>query len=80
VGHASRSNGLLHLEATRARVSESSLKTSGGAACMVLVASSWRLCRGQVEDGWADVMSYVRPCYHCFAVFFVFGPGGILVI
>jgi hypothetical protein len=31
VGHASRSGGLLHLEASRARVFQSSLKTSGGA-------------------------------------------------
>jgi hypothetical protein len=30
VGHASRSGGLLHLEASRARVSQSSLKTSRG--------------------------------------------------
>jgi hypothetical protein len=31
VGHASRSSGLLHLEASRARVSQSGLKTDGGA-------------------------------------------------
>jgi hypothetical protein len=31
VGHASRSGGLLHLETSRARVFQSSLKTSGGA-------------------------------------------------
>jgi hypothetical protein len=31
VGHASRSNGLLHVEASRARVSQSGLKTGGGA-------------------------------------------------
>jgi hypothetical protein len=30
--HASRSSGLLHLEASRARVSQSSLKIGGGAA------------------------------------------------
>jgi hypothetical protein len=30
VGHASRSSGLLHLRASRARVSQSSLKISGG--------------------------------------------------
>jgi hypothetical protein len=30
VGHASRSGGLLCLEASRARVSQSSLKTDGG--------------------------------------------------
>jgi hypothetical protein len=31
MGHASRSGGLLCLKASRARVSQSSLKTSGGA-------------------------------------------------
>jgi hypothetical protein len=30
VGHASRSSGLLHVEASRARVSYSGLKTGGG--------------------------------------------------
>jgi hypothetical protein len=32
VGHASRSSGLLHVEASRARVSQCGLKTSGGMA------------------------------------------------
>jgi hypothetical protein len=31
VGHAPRSSGLLRLEASRARVSQSGLKTGGGA-------------------------------------------------
>jgi hypothetical protein len=31
VGHASRSSGLLHLRASRARVSQSGLKISAGA-------------------------------------------------
>jgi hypothetical protein len=31
VGHASRSSGLLHVEANLARVSQSGLKTGGGA-------------------------------------------------
>jgi hypothetical protein len=30
VGHVSRSSGLLHVEASRARVFQSGLKTSGG--------------------------------------------------
>jgi hypothetical protein len=30
VGHASRSNGLLHVEGSLARISQSSLKTRGG--------------------------------------------------
>jgi hypothetical protein len=31
VGHALRSSGLLHMEASRARVSQSDFKTDGGA-------------------------------------------------
>jgi hypothetical protein len=31
VGHVSKSSGLLHVEASLARVSQSSLKTGGGA-------------------------------------------------
>jgi hypothetical protein len=30
VGHASRSNGLLHVESSRARISQSGLKTGRG--------------------------------------------------
>jgi hypothetical protein len=40
VGHASRSNGLLHVEGSLARISQSSLKTSGdvtaGGACGII--------------------------------------------
>jgi hypothetical protein len=43
VGHTSRSSGMLHVEARQARVSQSGLKTSGGAAPMVYAPSSWRL-------------------------------------
>jgi hypothetical protein len=43
VGHASRSSGLLHVEASRATVSQSDLKTDGGVVRMVHVASSRRL-------------------------------------
>jgi hypothetical protein len=50
VGHASRSSGLLCLKASRARVSQSSLKTGVGAAWMVYVASSWRSCGDEAKD------------------------------
>jgi hypothetical protein len=40
VAHMSRSSGLLHLEASRARVFQCDLKTGGGAAWMMYVASS----------------------------------------
>jgi hypothetical protein len=44
------------------------------------VAPSRRLHRSQVEDGWVDVMGYVRPRYPCFAVFVLLGPRDIVVI
>jgi hypothetical protein len=44
-GHASRSGGLLHLEASHARVSQSVLKTDGGAtvggARGIIVEVTW---------------------------------------
>jgi hypothetical protein len=42
-GHASRSCSLLHLEASRARVFQSGIKTGGGVVWMVQMTSSWRL-------------------------------------
>jgi hypothetical protein len=50
VGHTSRFSGLLHVEASHVRVSKYGIKTGGGAARMVHVASSWRLRQGQVKD------------------------------
>jgi hypothetical protein len=41
---------LLRVEASRVRVSQSSLKTSGGMAWMAHVASSWRLRLVEAED------------------------------
>jgi hypothetical protein len=61
VRHASRSSGLLHMEASWVRVFQSDLKTDGGVAWMVHVESSWRLRRGHVEDGRVDAMGYIRP-------------------
>jgi hypothetical protein len=63
VGHASGSSSLLHVEAYRARVFQSSLKTGGGAAWMVHLASSLRLHQVQAEDGRVDMMDYIRPFY-----------------
>jgi hypothetical protein len=60
VGHTLKSSGLLHLEASLARVSQSSLKTSGGATQMVHVASSWRSCGDEAKDGRVDETGYIR--------------------
>jgi hypothetical protein len=45
--HVSRSNGLLRLEASRARVSHANLKTGEGTVWMVHVASTQRLRGGE---------------------------------
>jgi hypothetical protein len=47
---------------------------------VVHVAPSRRLRRRQAEDGRVDAMGYIGPCYPCFAVFFLLGPRGIVVI
>jgi hypothetical protein len=63
VGHALISSSLLHLEASWARVSESILKTGGGAARMVNLASSQRSSGDEVEVGWVDAMGCIRLFY-----------------
>jgi hypothetical protein len=71
--HASRSSGLLHVEASLARVSQSGMKTDGARRRVVHVAPSQRLRRRQVEDGRVDATGSVRHCYHTFALFNVLG-------
>jgi hypothetical protein len=79
VGHASRSRGLLRLKASRARVSQSGLKTGRGATWMVHMASSWRSHGDKVQDGRVDATGYIGRFYPNFAIFIVLGPEGILV-
>jgi hypothetical protein len=47
VGHTSRSDGLLRLEVSRARVFQSGVKTGGGAtvggACDIIAKVTWSL-------------------------------------
>jgi anti-sigma factor RsiW len=59
-GHTSGSSGLFHLEASWARVSQSSLKTSGGVARMVHVASSQRSHGDEDEDKRVDATGCIR--------------------
>jgi hypothetical protein len=80
VGHTLKSSGLLHLEASLARVSQSSLKTSGGVTQMVHVASLWRSCGDEAKDGRVDETGYIRLFYLNFAIFVVLGHNGSLVI
>jgi hypothetical protein len=79
-GHASRSSGLLRLEASLARVSQFSLKTGGGMAQMVYVASSQRSHGDEAEDGWVDAMGRIGLFYPNFSIFVVLGHKGSLVI
>jgi hypothetical protein len=77
VGHTSGSSGLLHKEASQARVSQSSLKTGGGTARMVHVASSWRLCRVEAKDERVDATGCVGPFYPNFVISYVLGPRAV---
>jgi hypothetical protein len=79
-GHASRSSGLLRLEASRTRVSQSSLKTDGGTTQMVHVVSSQRSRGYEVEDGRVDATSCIELFYPNFTVFVVLGHKGNLLI
>jgi hypothetical protein len=74
-----RSSGLLRLEVNRARISQSGLKTGGGAVRMVHVPPSRRSREDQVKDEQVDAMGCVGTCYPYFAIFMVLGPRGILV-
>jgi hypothetical protein len=80
MGHASRSNGLLRLEVSRARISQSSLKTGEEAAQMVHVASSWRSHEDEAKDGRVHAMGCIGLFYLNFTVFIVVGHKGSLVI
>jgi hypothetical protein len=80
MGYASRSSGLLHLETSQARVSQSSLRTGGGMTQMMHVASLWRSRGDEIEDGWVDVTGCIGLFYPNFAIFVVLGHKGSLVI
>jgi hypothetical protein len=77
VGHVSRSSGLLRVKASLARVSQSGLKTGGGAT-----AGGARGTITEVAGGarGIDATGCVGPCYATFAVFNVLNPRGIVVI
>jgi hypothetical protein len=78
VGHTSRSSSLLRQKASRARVFQSSLKTGGGVAWMVHMASSRRLHQVEAKDGQVDSMGCIVPFYPNFVIFYVLGHRGIL--
>jgi hypothetical protein len=71
--YASKSSGFLCDKASRVSVSHSGLKTGGGVAWMVHVASSRMLRRDQAEDGRVDVTGYIGLFYPNFIIFYVLG-------
>jgi hypothetical protein len=79
IGHALRASGLLCLEASQTRVSQFGLKTSGGVALMVHMASSRRSRGDEVVDERVDAMGCIRTCYPYFVVFTVLGTMGISI-
>jgi hypothetical protein len=79
VRHASRSSGLLRLEVSQARISQSGLKTGRDTAWMVHVPSSQRSCEDEAEDRQVDATGCIRLFYLNFVIFIVLGPRGNLV-
>jgi hypothetical protein len=61
VGHASRSSGLLRVEASRTRVSQFASKLAEVRQRVVHVASSWRSREDQVEDWRFNATDCVGP-------------------
>jgi hypothetical protein len=80
VGHTSKSSGLLHREANRARVSQFSSKLVEERRRVGHVASSRRSRGDEAEDRWVDAMGCIGLFYPNFAIFIVLGHKGSLVI
>jgi hypothetical protein len=78
--HASRSSGLLRVEASRARIFNLTSRLAEARRRMLHVAPSQKLRRSQVEDGRVDAMGCVEPCYPYFTIFILLGPRNIVVI
>jgi hypothetical protein len=79
VGHASRSRGLLRLEASRSRVSQFASKLAEERWVVVPMTSSWRLHEDEVKDGRIDATGCIGLVYPNFVIFLVLVPRGILV-
>jgi hypothetical protein len=76
VRHTSRSSGLLRLEASWARVFQSSLQTGGGVVRMMHVVSSRRSREDETEDRRIDATDESSPN---FVIFTILDSGGISV-
>jgi hypothetical protein len=80
MGHALRSSGFLHREASRAKVFQFPSKLAEERRRVVHVASSWRLREDEIKDGRVDATTYILLFYPNFVIFFVLGHKGSLVI
>jgi hypothetical protein len=80
VGHASRSSGLLCVEARLARVFSLTSRLAEVRRRVMHVAPSQRLCQSQVEDGRVDTIDCVGSCYLCFVIFILLCHRDIVVI
>jgi hypothetical protein len=80
VRYASRSDNLIRLEASHARVSQSRLKTGGCATTGGVRGISRRLYQDQVEDRRVDTTGYVGPYYPYFTIFYILVSRSIIVI
>jgi hypothetical protein len=72
-GHTLRSSGLLHVEASRARVSQFASKLTEVQQWVVHVAPSWRSCEDQIEDGQVDAMGNPAILSLPFLMYWVIG-------
>jgi hypothetical protein len=66
MGHTSRSSGLLHKEASKARVSQCGLKTSGGEMAGGVRGTIAEVTCGSSRRQRVDAMGCIGPCYPYF--------------
>jgi hypothetical protein len=78
-GHASRSSGLLRLEASQDRVSQFASKLVEERRWVVHVALSQMSRDDEAEDGRVNAMGCIVIFYPNFTIFVVLAPRGILV-
>jgi hypothetical protein len=79
VGHMSRSNGLLLLQASRARIFQFASKLAEERRRVLDMTSLRRPREDEVEDGHVHVMGCIKLFYLNFIAFVVQGPMGILI-
>jgi hypothetical protein len=79
MGHTSRSSGLLHKEASQARVSQCGLKTSGGATAGGVRGTIAEVTCGSSRRRTDRCDGLHRTLLPLLSVFIVLGPRGILI-